>query len=608
MNKQINSHSEYREYETPTAASTTTLADVRAYSQASGQSLLGAPPAGSDLAMESIHTMNYFSPLADVTRTVTNGISEPYQYDGGATFSPILYEYLEHVVVDISASVTKTGYVAAETTTTWSKSIFSESNIGEFFNYKALQRFFTEPTAENNYTSEPYFAEVTEYPGCSSSGNLRTITVEHPQDANLINVEGQGTSSTVNPDAAYHTGTDTLGNYRQIGKAIAEHAGALAISTVYVRLPNSQQDQDPNGSDGGQDGDGVPNEGQNETVEPDLLSWEAIQKNTPFATGFLKGFFIDGAYGDIQAVVDTARFFLNFNAVKFGAETGAAIGQWVMNTTPTDIARAVIDAQRLATELYGLWSKIVNGNLRDLTPEEQARYFLIESVGNEVAMLVQQEIGKINMNELGGRIVGMITYEIALTALLAAATGATVGAASPAAAAKIASLAAKLRKLGGTGKKIADAIEFGELGVKIRRLIDRFSSAPKGVASFADELTISGDLARARLRSALGLARGNADEAHHLIPVGLRDHDVVQRAARGGFNFNGVDNGVAMSFDRHRGVNIFHHNKYNDAIRSRLERELLSNPSMTDAQAADFLRAYTEQLRNAINNTRGRLR
>ena len=134
------------------------------------------------------------------------------------------------------------------------------------------------------------------------------------------------------------------------------------------------------------------------------------------------------------------------------------------------------------------------------------------------------------------------------------------------------------------------------------------SKAPKGIANLSDELRICGDLARARLRSALGLVRGSADEAHHLIPVGLRDHDVVQRAARGGFNFNGVDNGVAMTFDRHRGVNIFHHNKYNEAIRSRLERELLGTPNMTDAQAADFLRSYTEQLRNAINNTRGRLR
>ncbi len=132
--------------------------------------------------------------------------------------------------------------------------------------------------------------------------------------------------------------------------------------------------------------------------------------------------------------------------------------------------------------------------------------------------------------------------------------------------------------------------------------------APKRIANFSDELTTSGDLARARLRSALGLARGNADEAHHLIPVGLRDHDVVERAARSGFNFNGAENGAAMTFDRHRGVNIFHHNKYNNAIRSRLDRELLNSPIMTDAQAAAFLRRYTEQLRNAINNTQGRLR
>ena len=149
----------------------------------------------------------------------------------------------------------------------------------------------------------------------------------------------------------------------------------------------------------------------------------------------------------------------------------------------------------------------------------------------------------------------------------------------------------------------------GKLASKRPGGLGSMAQAPvRALANLSDELTVSADVARARLRSALGLARGNADEAHHLIPLGLRDHDIVQRAARGGFNFNGIDNGVAMSFDRHRGVNIFHHNKYNDAIRSRLERELLNNPNMTDAQAADFLRTYAEQLRNAINKTRGRLR
>ena len=130
----------------------------------------------------------------------------------------------------------------------------------------------------------------------------------------------------------------------------------------------------------------------------------------------------------------------------------------------------------------------------------------------------------------------------------------------------------------------------------------------KGAVNHSDQLSVSGDVARSRLRSAFGLERGNVNEGHHLIPWGERSHGVVERAARGGYNFNGLDNGVVMPFDRHRGVNIYHHDRYNTAIRKRLDRELLANPNMTDVKAAEFLRSYTNRLRAAIQRTRGRLR
>lgn len=131
---------------------------------------------------------------------------------------------------------------------------------------------------------------------------------------------------------------------------------------------------------------------------------------------------------------------------------------------------------------------------------------------------------------------------------------------------------------------------------------------PRSANDFSDELTVSDDIARSRLRSALGLVRGDADEAHHLLPVGLRDHPIVERAARSGFNFNGDVNGMPLSFDRHRGVNIFHHDMYNAARRRRLDLELARTPNMTDAEAADFLNSYTDTLRNVITRSRARLR
>lgn len=125
---------------------------------------------------------------------------------------------------------------------------------------------------------------------------------------------------------------------------------------------------------------------------------------------------------------------------------------------------------------------------------------------------------------------------------------------------------------------------------------------------YTSKLGRTGDDARRTLRNALGIGRGNADEAHHLIPVGLADHKLVERAARGGFNFNSVDNGMALPFDRHRGVNIFHQKKYNNAILKVLDAQLKRSPDMTDAEAAQFLKNYTKQLRSGILNSTARLR
>tara|TARA_B100001093_G_C26766399_1_gene988091 strand:- start:614 stop:1576 length:963 start_codon:yes stop_codon:yes gene_type:complete len=161
---------------------------------------------------------------------------------------------------------------------------------------------------------------------------------------------------------------------------------------------------------------------------------------------------------------------------------------------------------------------------------------------------------------------------------------------------------------GGAAKLGKDALQFGI--TKLDDLVISGSSkfSKKKAIDLSSELSRTGEDARRTLRSSLGLGRGNADEAHHLIPLGLVNHDLVQRAARGGFNFNGVDNGIALSFDRHRGVNIFHHNKYNKAVETLLDSRLKSSSNMSDAQAAQFLKEYTNQLRNGIGNSTGRLR
>jgi hypothetical protein len=122
-------------------------------------------------------------------------------------------------------------------------------------------------------------------------------------------------------------------------------------------------------------------------------------------------------------------------------------------------------------------------------------------------------------------------------------------------------------------------------------------------------LSKSGREARADLRESLGLVRGSGDEAHHLVPIGLRSHELVKRAARGGFNFDdAAANGMALVFNRHRGVNIFHHNRYNNAVSMALDKQLRLYPDMTEHQAADFLLSWTDKMRHRIQRSRGRLR
>src|SRR5262249_25414476 len=59
------------------------------------------------------------------------------------------------------------------------------------------------------------------------------------------------------------------------------------------------------------------------------------------------------------------------------------------------------------------------------------------------------------------------------------------------------------------------------------------------------ELTVSDSNARNRLNRKMGGKASHPGEpAHHVIPWDLRDHPVIQRAAKGGFNFNGRDNGI----------------------------------------------------------------
>jgi hypothetical protein len=73
------------------------------------------------------------------------------------------------------------------------------------------------------------------------------------------------------------------------------------------------------------------------------------------------------------------------------------------------------------------------------------------------------------------------------------------------------------------------------------------------------------DRARAELRR--NLRCGNGEQAHHIIPLGARGHDLVKAAMKDGWNINASSNGICLSTEVHDGP----HKNYTTAVTADLE-------------------------------------
>lgn len=95
---------------------------------------------------------------------------------------------------------------------------------------------------------------------------------------------------------------------------------------------------------------------------------------------------------------------------------------------------------------------------------------------------------------------------------------------------------------------------------------------------------------------------GDGFEGHHLISWEHRNHNLVQKAARGGFNFNnGGHNGVMLNPKIHQGARG--HPSYNEAIGNLLNALEREAANLTDAEAADRLIRNAGLLRMTILNS-----
>lgn len=92
-------------------------------------------------------------------------------------------------------------------------------------------------------------------------------------------------------------------------------------------------------------------------------------------------------------------------------------------------------------------------------------------------------------------------------------------------------------------------------------------TVPKSALNFTSELAPRTSTSQRRFRAALGVKPFENARAHHIVPVELRAHPIVQRAAKGGFNINGRHNGVWLSKVKHPS----NHRGYSKRVKDTLD-------------------------------------
>lgn len=91
---------------------------------------------------------------------------------------------------------------------------------------------------------------------------------------------------------------------------------------------------------------------------------------------------------------------------------------------------------------------------------------------------------------------------------------------------------------------------------------------------------------RGALRKAMGIGKGVASEAHHLVPIqALKESEVVQAAVTAGFDINGIKNGVELSNEFHHAG----HSDWNKLVIEQVDDWAIKNPGYTPQQAKNFV-------------------
>lgn len=158
-------------------------------------------------------------------------------------------------------------------------------------------------------------------------------------------------------------------------------------------------------------------------------------------------------------------------------------------------------------------------------------------------------------------------------------------------------IALHLKRILFDGGKIADCRK----AISGRLLKLRGAKSAAKVIDRSDELALDNEVARKRLRAVIGSKQGF--QAHHVVPLELRQHDLVRRAAKGGFDINGKENGISLSDKIHRGS----HPKYTEKIKEALDEKLTASGVDSDEVIAQWLRKFTSDCKAELETRVDRL-
>ncbi len=118
------------------------------------------------------------------------------------------------------------------------------------------------------------------------------------------------------------------------------------------------------------------------------------------------------------------------------------------------------------------------------------------------------------------------------------------------------------------------------------------------VARAQAALTVTSGTARTQLRNALStsgksLKHGRSWNAHHVLNWEFRKHPTLAKAAKGGFNINGVENGLRIPQRSHKLVHSQVNNSANrQAVTKLLDDLKVRRPHYTPAQTATVVRNH----------------